>query len=99
MDERKETPAPDLSQMLSQIMANPKAVSMLSGLLGGTSLHAPGSEAEHPVPRPPVSPRDEDRRRLLLALKPYVNKERRHAIDKILMITDALALLQRKGGG
>ena len=105
MDEQKGAQVPDLSHMLSQIMENPRALSMLTSLLGnatagGTKPSADTTTEKPPIPlSKPTSTADENRRRLLMALKPFVSQGRRHAIDKILMITEALSLLQRKGDG
>ena len=102
------TQAPDISQMLTKIMSNPQATAMLSSLLGGAK--PPDKEERKEKPKeseecfdkeqtilPPkneeCSPR-ERRKRLLLALKPYLSPERCQAIDRILMITEALSLLQ-----
>ena len=96
---------PDISQMLSKIMANPQATAMLSSLLGGMK-----PQKEHPQdeckenydakeqtilpPKPSEDSVREKRKQLLLALKPYLSAERCQAIDRILMITEALSLLQ-----
>lgn len=99
-------PLPDLSGMLSKIMANPDAVAMLSSLLGNQMPKAPQDEKSNektddetqacslPVPKAKENPTREKRRRLLLALKPFLSPERCSAIDRILMITDAMSLLQ-----
>ncbi len=105
MGEQNGAQVPDLSHMLSQIMENPRALSMLTSLLGNASGSSARSSTDTaaekpPTPLPkPTSTVDENRRRLLMALKPFVSQDRRHAIDKILMITEALSLLQRKGDG
>ena len=98
------TPLPDLSGILSKIMSNPEAMTMLSSLLGNQSTKSAPKEKKENEREPAIasilpptpakaSPREE-RRRLLLALKPFLSKERCEAIDRILMITDALSLLQ-----
>lgn len=95
--------APDLSALLSGLTGNPQAMAMLSSLLG--SMQAPPGNAEEahnaaseekrpqtPPCREKGSPAEQNRRRLLLALKPYMSPARCQAIDRILMITDAIAM-------
>ncbi len=108
-NDAKGTPMPDLSGILSKVMANPEALSMLSSLLGGVP--KPPSKEEHcekreecdrececavvlPEKRCKKDSIREERRRLLLALKPFLSKERCEAIDRIILITDTLSLLQ-----
>ncbi len=108
-NDAKSTPLPDLSGMLSKVMANPEALSMLSSLLGGAA--KPPQKEEHcekreesdceckcevllPEKRCKKDGIREERRRLLLALKPFLSKERCEAIDRIILITDTLSLLQ-----
>ena len=109
-NDKTGTPLPDLSEMLSKVMANPQAVSMLSSLLGNQiGDTAPKDEAREkderrektegsalPMPIAKENPSREKRRRLLLALKPFLSPERCAAVDRILMITDALSLLQNE---
>ena len=97
-----EMPA-DLSGMLSSIMSNPQAMSMLTSLLGNMSgeKHKEVCEeeckAEVSVPAPcEAKGKNEKRRQLLLALKPFLSPERRQALDRILMISEALSLLQKE---
>lgn len=97
---------PDLSGMLSKVMANPDAVAMLSSLLGNQMPKMKDEEKKEdaeekevialPAPRAKENSTREKRRRLLLALKPFLSSERASAIDRILMITDALSLLQNE---
>ena len=85
-------------------MSNPQAAAMLSTLLSGAVPHKeePIKETESfdfkeqsiLPPKPTEDSMREKRKRLLLALKPYLSPERCQAIDRILMITDALSLLQ-----
>lgn len=101
------TPMPDLSGMLSKVMTNPDAVAMLSSLLGNQMPKMKDEEKKEdvaeekevialPAPRAKENSTREKRRRLLLALKPFLSSERASAIDRILMITDALSLLQNE---
>ncbi len=98
---------PDLSGMLSKVMANPDAMAMLSSLLGNQMPKMKEEEKKDeeavekeaialPVPLVKENATREKRRRLLLALKPFLSSERASAVDRILMITDALSLLQNE---
>ena len=104
---------PDLSSIISRVTENPQALAMLSSLLGGGNreMHpkeeAPPQSNADPCEKNelPVcitkeekpNRRHEDKRRLLLALKPFLTHERRQALDTILIVWDALAMLpQRK---
>ena len=130
-NEAKGAPLPDLSGILSKVMSNPEALSMLSSLLGGAQKpprdedrcekkeacdreHDCGCDRECDRENDCRSDREcerecavllpekrskkdcvrEERRRLLLALKPFLSKDRCEAIDRIILITDTLSLLQ-----
>jgi hypothetical protein len=81
---------------------------MLSSLLGGSVASKPSQKEEKeeppqkeecdaiPVIAPPkrhTKGRQEDRRRLLIALKPFLSKERCQALDTLLIVLDAISLL------
>ena len=95
---------PDLSGILSKVMGNPEAMAMLSSLLGSQMPKIKEEKKEEdadikeaialPAPQIKEIPAREKRKRLLLALKPFLSSERASAVDRILMITDALSLLQ-----
>lgn len=111
-----ESGMPDLSGLLSGLMSNPQALSLLSSLLGQmqtqpTPPPPPSSPAcayslpQHcptPCPPPPCEKKREDcedkRRKLLLALKPFLSHERQEAVDRILMVEEALTLFYRNKG-
>ena len=100
---------PDLSSIISRVTENPQALAMLSTLLGnhGKDTHAkeepcptkesePCAKSELPVcltKEEKPNRKHEDKRRLLLALKPFLTQERRQALDTILIVWDALAML------
>ena len=92
---------PDLSSIISRVTENPQALAMLSTLLGnhGKDTHAkeePCAKSELPVcltKEEKPNRKHEDKRRLLLALKPFLTHERRQALDTILIVCDALAML------
>ena len=97
---------PDLSGILARVTENPQAMSMLASLLGGSSKQERHEEEPHirgdgellpalPPPKGQKSRRDEGRRRLLLALKPFLSKERCQVLETLLIVLDAISLLPR----
>lgn len=95
---------PDLSGILARVTENPQAMSMLSSLLGGMGEKSPKEpppdekapaekEEAKPVflPKPPKS-KHEEKRRLLLALKPFLSPERQKALDMLLPLLEAISL-------
>ena len=97
---------PDLSGILARVTENPQAMSMLASLLGGASkkdvTEEQPSKAEEPEVLPalmpqraPKSKRDEDRRRLLIALKPFLSRERCQVLETLLLVLDAISLLPK----
>ncbi len=95
---------PDLSGILSKVMSNPQAMGMLSSLLGNMQSEKKEKHEEEKreetheerllPPKPGRNSQNENRKQLLLALKPFLSPERRQALDRILMISEALSLLQ-----
>ena len=97
---------PDLSGILARVTENPQAMTMLASLLGSTAKKEEAHE-EHrekddlqalPAlmpPKPQRSRRDEERRRLLLALKPFLSQERCQVLETLLLILDAISLLPK----
>ena len=101
---------PDLSEIISTVSSNPKALAMLSSLLGGAPIEKP-EKPEEPkdtertdacddtLPSLPISrggkqhDKNEDRRRLLNALKPFLSPERRQAVNTLLIVLEGLSLL------
>ena len=67
------------SDGLASVLSDPALLGMLPGLLGGQPPSGP------PAPRP-TGP-EQRRRDLLLALKPFLSRERGEAIDMILKIS------------
>lgn len=67
------------SDGLASVLSNPALLGMLPGLLGGQPPSGP------PAPRPKGP--EQRRRDLLLALKPFLSRERGEAIDMILKIS------------
>ncbi len=104
MNEDRDRTTPDLSGILSQISSNPKALSMLSTLLGNMGSTPQRAEAEdHTEPsnsalavlQPPKRCDFEDRKRLLLALKPFLSPERCQTVDLLLMVIEAFSALRQ----
>lgn len=96
---------PDLSGILARVTENPQAMSMLSSLLGGM---AESTETENDPKEKKEEKRDaapvfmpkhgrggkhEDKRRLLLALKPFLSPERQRALDMLIPLLEAITLL------
>lgn len=101
---------PDLSEILARVTENPQAMAMLSSLLGGNNTQSPHKESESsPTPmaeeskasvpaissKPHKDGKAEQRRRLLIALKPFLSRERGQALETLLLVLDAISLLPR----
>ena len=105
MNEERDSHAPDLSSIISQISSNPNALAMLSSLLGNMNPPQKRDEEEkeccsRELALPKTSSSFEDRRRLLLALKPFLSPERCQTVDMLLMILEAFSAFQKgKRGG
>ena len=97
---------PDLSGILARVAENPQAMSMLASLLGGAPKKdfsedaTPKTEEKDLLPafipqKSQKSKKDEDRRRLLLALKPFLSRERCQVLEALLLVLDTISLLPR----
>ncbi|MBO7170006.1 MAG: hypothetical protein J6W28_02385 [Clostridia bacterium] len=101
MNDEREPRAPDLSGILSQISSNPNAMAMLGSLLGNVSPPVKHPEAStdscacKEILPPKASASFEDRKRLLLALKPFLSPERCQTVDMLLMILEAFSAFQK----
>lgn len=98
---------PDLAGLLTRVSENPQAMSMLSSILGGMTAKPPPEEKKEETPKSEecdsvpvlVQPKrhtktkQEERRRLLVALKPFLSKERCQALETLLIVLDAISLL------
>ena len=102
--------AQGFSEILSRVTENPQAMAMLSSLLGGVASSRREStpppqekEAESVIATPVLARaqsahkdgKAEERRHLLLALKPFLSKERGQALETLLTVLDAISLLPR----
>lgn len=105
----EQTNTPDLSGLLQGLLSNPQAMSMLTGILGqlpAKQAAAPPKQLpECPPPSepsphhlPPPDRKNNDRRALLLALRPFLSPDRQKALDKLLMMEQALSLFYQKQG-
>lgn len=103
--EAKPLVGQDLSGLVSSLLSNPAALSMLSSLVGSIGARQ-GGEAKKDEPSEeqeavatllptPKTPRDE-RARLLEALRPFLSHERCEMIDTLLKILDLMAVLRRR---
>ena len=93
---------PDLSGIMEKIAGNPAALNMLTTLLG----HA--REAKPAQPAPPAAlfeakhPAKDERIALLLALKPFLSKEKQGTVERmirILELTSVIRSVMSEGGG
>ncbi len=95
----------DLSTLLSGVMSNPEIMDKLSGILqnpealkaisGAAAGATPQKEESAPPTSLPKLPQNEDaknRARLISALKPYLNPDRRDKADKLLGLLSILEL-------
>ena len=88
----EEEPAPDAedappsSDALSSMLSNPEILAKLPqmmDLLRGMQMPKPSPSGKAPPPKTQTDYRND----LLLALRPFLSKERRDAIDTILQVT------------
>ena len=94
---------PDLSGIMEKIAGNPAALNMLTTLLGRAQEAKPAvSAAPSPIsPEARHSAKDE-RIALLLALKPFLSKEKQGTVERmirILELTSVIRSVMAEGGG
>lgn len=91
----------DLSTMLAGVMSNPEIMSKLQGILSdpeaqkSLSSVIPQREQSAPAPSLPLPKQSEEARnraRLISALKPYLNEDRRNKADKLMGLLSILEL-------
>ena len=86
---QKNAPVPPGNDGLASILSNPALMENLPTLLSGM---------RPPSAQPEQNKTPEGRRRdLLLALKPFLSKDREHAVDLILQISRLGAVLRMMG--
>lgn len=89
---------PELSGILSGLLKNPEALAALSSILGQAPHFPPKSEdcrEPPPPPRPHHKDRGNERKNLLLALKPFLSPERRRAVDLIIILQDTMETFRK----
>lgn len=94
---------PDISKVISVIMENPDILEKISSLLS-TDTQVPRADKEEvaavPPSTPTYSPQESEKKarrsQLLSAIKPYVRKERREAIDSVIAIADIVDMMRRR---
>ena len=91
---------PDISKVISVIMENPDILERISSLVKGDSASATDTEEKKSVQTVSAPPTDSERRgrraQLLSAIKPYVRKGRKEAIDSVMAIADIVDMMRRK---
>ena len=99
---------PSLSDAIDRIMANPELISMVAATLKKplASDEPPKPQEEPPSASSAATalpallsslgkvPHDNDRSRLLCALKPYVNPHRRQTIETLLQLSQMTELIK-----
>ena len=95
----------ELDEMISSILSDPSSMQMVSSLLSGLSDKGdsapapalPDLEKLAPLVQKLGAPPDE-RCKLLMALRPFVNSERQQRIDQSIKILKMMSLAQEMGG-
>ena len=91
----------DLAGMLSSILSNPDAMSMLSGLLSGSELDTSHEAAEAVEPEAVESGafrnegRRHHRRELLNAVRPYLSSQRCVSLDRMVRALELYEMLEQ----
>lgn len=84
-----------LQSSLAALMGNPALMEKLRAIAGGLSLtDTDNAPAAPPTPPPKPSP---SRRRLLEALRPYLQEKRREKLDMMLGLLGFLELAEQSG--
>lgn len=96
---------PDLSALLSDPTALSAAMEMAKGLFAGADRGSGGGEqSAQPQQAPPAQPlpAEDDKTRLLLALKPFLSPKRSEKVGAVISLMKAMqimgAILPRDGG-
>ena len=85
-----------LSALLSDPAALSKAMEMAKGLLGGGQSDTPPAESPQsaPSPKPAVLPAaEDDKTRLLLALKPFLSPKRSEKVGTVISLMRAMQVM------
>ena len=93
---------PDISRVISTLMENPDIIERISALMNSEpqpkqeSVSEAVEKADAATYTAPENERKRRRSQLLGAIKPYVKKERREAIDSVIAIADIVDMMRRK---
>ena len=94
---------PDLSGILEKVASNPAALSMLTALLGKAQEAKPAEPVSVPTTLPTLRPARDERTALLLAIKPFLSKEKQGAVDRMVRMLELTAVIRsvmaEPGGG
>ena len=83
---------PEIMSKLSGILSNPEAMKTISGAVSGGSVEIEEKPAAPMLPHIPQNEDSRNRARLISALKPYHNADRRDKADKLLGLLSILEL-------
>ena len=83
---------PDIMSKLSGILSDPDAMKSISGAVSGMSDEKEEKPVPPALPLPKQSEDAKNRARLISALKPYLNEDRRDKADKLLGLLSILEL-------
>ena len=96
---------PDLSRLIGAIMEHPELIEQISHLADKTATQseesekkdAPAVEASARAPMPKAQKTEENQRsKLLYALKPYLSEKRSKAIDSMLTFAEIFDMMKSK---
>lgn len=90
-----DNPMPDLSALLSDPTALAAAMEMAKGLFAGQSSGG-GTTGQPSPPVPaakPVSPPEDDKAKLLLALKPFLSPKRSEKVGTVISLMKAMQIM------
>ena len=82
-----------LSALLSDPAALSAAMEMAKGLLGGQGQNAAAPAESTPQPKPPVPTAEDDKTRLLLALKPFLSPKRSEKVGTVIGLMRAMQVM------
>ena len=91
---------PDLSEMLGAILQNPEAKNALNGILAPESVGEEATEVSQPAG--PRRKHGQERKHLLLAIRPYLGHQRCASVDRMIRALELYDIIEEtqllKGG-
>lgn len=84
---------PDLSALLSDPTALAAAMEMAKGLLSGGGQGSAAPAESPPPPKPPLPTAEDDKTRLLLALKPFLSPKRSEKVGTVISLMKAMQIM------